>query len=274
MAIIKKVTDFEKEFLLELVNKYMDIVESKDFKMIEQKSVIWEKIAREFNEEHICSKKSSAQLRKCWANMKARAKKSCLRSLSRSADGQPLESLRREHAKIIQMLPQHFADITESVENEEILSQMIAANNTHTANKVVPDAIQAVSPNRDQLLAAMKTEWEEDNEDEMSSESIVGTSNSLTSDPPVVSTVGATHHLPSENDDHLNKDCQQMRSELDNRTQEMEIRLLEDKIRFQTEEHKKKMDILHHQFTHAEQEHEMKMLYLKLKLDKLTNLKK
>ena len=71
-------SELEKSLLMELVDKHKDILENKqnNFKMIRQKNQAWENVLEEFNSQSGVKKRDSKQLRKCWENLKARAKKS------------------------------------------------------------------------------------------------------------------------------------------------------------------------------------------------------
>ena len=47
-----------------------------DYKSIKQKTLAWESLAEEFNSEAGVKKRDCKQLKKCWENIKSRAKKS------------------------------------------------------------------------------------------------------------------------------------------------------------------------------------------------------
>ncbi|KAJ9577674.1 hypothetical protein L9F63_005754 [Diploptera punctata] len=67
----------EKQYLIQLVNKYRQTVENKQINVvsIRQKTEGWELISREFSSMPNVSQRSGNQLRKCWSNMKQRSKK-------------------------------------------------------------------------------------------------------------------------------------------------------------------------------------------------------
>ena len=67
----------EKSIITELVRKHKDILENKrnDYKTIQQKNRVWEALSEEFNSQSGVSKRDSRQLKKCWENIKSRAKK-------------------------------------------------------------------------------------------------------------------------------------------------------------------------------------------------------
>ena len=63
-------SELEKSTLTELVDKYKNILENK-FKNNQTENIVCE----EFNSQYGVNKRESKQLRKCWDNIKARAKK-------------------------------------------------------------------------------------------------------------------------------------------------------------------------------------------------------
>jgi hypothetical protein len=67
----------EKSLLTELVRKHKDLLENKknDYKTIQQKNNTWEALSEQFNSQSGVTKRDSKQLKKCWENVKARAKK-------------------------------------------------------------------------------------------------------------------------------------------------------------------------------------------------------
>ncbi|KAJ6636152.1 Myb/SANT-like DNA-binding domain-containing protein 3 [Pseudolycoriella hygida] len=68
--------DFERENLVNLVEKYRDIVENKktSSNIIAQKKQIWERITLEYNQNPNVKKRLTKQLRKLWENTKAKRK--------------------------------------------------------------------------------------------------------------------------------------------------------------------------------------------------------
>ena len=70
-------SELEKSLLTELVGKYKDVLENKknDYKIIQQKNTTWETLTQEFNSQSGVHKRESKQLKKCWENIKSRAKK-------------------------------------------------------------------------------------------------------------------------------------------------------------------------------------------------------
>ncbi|XP_033637312.1 myb/SANT-like DNA-binding domain-containing protein 3 [Asterias rubens] len=68
----------ERNFLLRLLEENIDIVESKcnDGITMRRKDETWARIVSRFNAEPSVVKRTPRQLRKCWTNMKMRAKKS------------------------------------------------------------------------------------------------------------------------------------------------------------------------------------------------------
>lgn len=70
-------SELERSLLTELVGKYKDVLESKrnDYRTIKVKNDRWETLAEEFNSQSGVTKRDSKQLKKCWENIKARAKK-------------------------------------------------------------------------------------------------------------------------------------------------------------------------------------------------------
>ncbi len=68
----------ERNFLLRLLEENIDIVESKsnDGVTMRRKDETWARIVSRFNAEPSVVKRTPRQLRKCWTNMKMRAKKS------------------------------------------------------------------------------------------------------------------------------------------------------------------------------------------------------
>ena len=67
----------EKSVITELVPKHKDILENKrnDYRTIQQKNRVWEDLSEEFNSQSGVSKRDSRKLKKCWENIKSRAKK-------------------------------------------------------------------------------------------------------------------------------------------------------------------------------------------------------
>ena len=70
-------SQLEKSLLTELVRKHKDLLENKknDYKTIQQKNKTWEALSEQFNSQSGVTKRDSKQLKKCWENVKARAKK-------------------------------------------------------------------------------------------------------------------------------------------------------------------------------------------------------
>ena len=70
-------SQLEKSLLTELVRKHKDLLEDKknDYKTIQQKNKTWEALSEQFNSQSGVTKRDSRQLKKCWENVKARAKK-------------------------------------------------------------------------------------------------------------------------------------------------------------------------------------------------------
>lgn len=70
-------SQLEKSLLTELVAKHKDVLESKrnDFRTISQKNSLWETLSQEFNSQSGVTKRDAKQLKKCWENLKMRAKK-------------------------------------------------------------------------------------------------------------------------------------------------------------------------------------------------------
>ena len=67
----------EKSLLTKLVGKPKDLVENKknDYKTIQQKNKTWEALSEQFISKSGVTKRDSKQFKKCWENVKARAKK-------------------------------------------------------------------------------------------------------------------------------------------------------------------------------------------------------
>jgi hypothetical protein len=70
-------SQLEKSLLTELVRKHKDLLENKknDYKTIQQKNSTLEALSEQFNSQSGVTKRDSKQLKKCWENVKARAKK-------------------------------------------------------------------------------------------------------------------------------------------------------------------------------------------------------
>jgi len=69
-------TEFELNLLKELVGKRIDILENKksDYKTINEKNLTWKLLSNEYNSYEHVKKRKDKQLKKCWENLKARAK--------------------------------------------------------------------------------------------------------------------------------------------------------------------------------------------------------
>ena len=70
-------SQLEKSLVTELVRKHKDFIENKknDYRTIKQKNSAWEALSEKFNSQSGVTKRDSKQLKKCWENLKARAKK-------------------------------------------------------------------------------------------------------------------------------------------------------------------------------------------------------
>ena len=70
-------SQLEKSLLTELVGRHKEVLENKtnDFRTIHQKNTVWETLSEEFNSQSGVTKRDTKQLKKCWENIKARAKK-------------------------------------------------------------------------------------------------------------------------------------------------------------------------------------------------------
>ena len=68
---------YEKSLLTEFVMEYKDILENKknDSKSIELKNSTWNLLAEQFNSQVGVQTRDCKQLRKCWENIKSRAKR-------------------------------------------------------------------------------------------------------------------------------------------------------------------------------------------------------
>lgn len=77
MACRNYFSELDKSVLTELVNQHKDILESKknDFRCIKKKNDMWKVLTEEFNSQNGVSKRDQKQLKKCWDNIKSRAKK-------------------------------------------------------------------------------------------------------------------------------------------------------------------------------------------------------
>jgi hypothetical protein len=69
-------SELEKSLITELVSKHKNVLESKrnDYKSIKQKTMTWETLTEEFNSQAGVKKRESKQIKKCWENIKSRAK--------------------------------------------------------------------------------------------------------------------------------------------------------------------------------------------------------
>jgi hypothetical protein len=70
-------SQLEKSPLTELVRKHKDLLENKkkDYKTIQQKNNTWEALSKQLNSQSGVTKRDSKQLKKCWENVMARAKR-------------------------------------------------------------------------------------------------------------------------------------------------------------------------------------------------------
>ena len=79
-------SELEKSIITELVAKHKNVIEAKrnDYKTIKQKNMAWEALTEEFNCQAGVTKRESKQIKKCWENIKSRAKK-CIAKEKREA---------------------------------------------------------------------------------------------------------------------------------------------------------------------------------------------
>lgn len=77
----KNYTDKEKEDLINIVSKYVNIVENKrtDIRTIKEKNVAWEKIVKEFCVLSQTGERSVAQLKMLYEGLKKKAKRDKVR---------------------------------------------------------------------------------------------------------------------------------------------------------------------------------------------------
>ena len=70
-------SQLEMSLVTELVRKHKDFIENKknDYRTIKQKHSAWEALSKVFNSQSGVTKRDSKQIKKCWGNLKARAKK-------------------------------------------------------------------------------------------------------------------------------------------------------------------------------------------------------
>jgi hypothetical protein len=70
-------SQLKKSLLTKLVRKHKDLVENEknDYKTIQQKNSTWEALFEQLNSQSGVTKRDSKQLKKCWENVNARAKK-------------------------------------------------------------------------------------------------------------------------------------------------------------------------------------------------------
>jgi molybdopterin biosynthesis enzyme MoaB len=71
-------SELEKSLITELVSKHKNVLERKGTitKALSKKTVTWETLTEEFNSQAGVKKRESKQIKKCWENIKSRAKKS------------------------------------------------------------------------------------------------------------------------------------------------------------------------------------------------------
>ena len=70
-------SELEKSLLTELVGKHKDVIENKknDYRTFNQKHKAWGALSEEFNSQSAVTKRDAQLLKKCWENVKTRAKK-------------------------------------------------------------------------------------------------------------------------------------------------------------------------------------------------------
>ena len=98
-------SELEKSLLVELVGKHKYVPESKknDYKSIRLENISWEALSDKFNSQSGVTKRDSKQLKKCWENVKARAKKQIAkqRRHAKLTGGGPSSALQEDEAAAI-----------------------------------------------------------------------------------------------------------------------------------------------------------------------------
>lgn len=78
--------EFERQILVNLVEKYREIIESKktDSSTVHKKQQTWQRITNEYNKHSNVRKRLTKQLKRLWENTKAKAKKGTSKTLMHS----------------------------------------------------------------------------------------------------------------------------------------------------------------------------------------------
>ncbi|XP_071956844.1 myb/SANT-like DNA-binding domain-containing protein 3 [Antedon mediterranea] len=123
-----KISEFERCTLVALVEKYKGTLECKEnnFRMIEKKNEGWRAVEQEFNDTvaGLSEHRSAAQLRKCWANIKAKAKKEVAvanRQKKATGGGPPPAEPSEEAMKIAEIIPQQFHSLGNIFDSDGML---------------------------------------------------------------------------------------------------------------------------------------------------------
>jgi molybdopterin biosynthesis enzyme MoaB len=103
-------SELEKSLITELVSKHKNVIESKrnDYKGIKQNTMAWETLTEEFNSQAGVKKRESKQIKKCWENMKSRAKKSIAkekREAKLTGGGTPSTERDEGAAAVVSIIP-------------------------------------------------------------------------------------------------------------------------------------------------------------------------
>ncbi|XP_046386302.1 uncharacterized protein LOC124156046 [Ischnura elegans] len=102
----------EKKVLLALIDKYRHILESKKTDAVSQdgKRKIWDRICHDFNMYKCVTHRTVAQLKKCWDNIKTRAKQDKTGALRRK-----LGAIGVQHTALSHALSQHLDDMMPTI---------------------------------------------------------------------------------------------------------------------------------------------------------------
>ena len=120
-------SELEKTLLIELVGKHKDVIENKknDYKTIRQKTLAWEELAQEFNSQSGVTKRDSKQLKKCWENVKARAKKNLAKEKRRAkltGGGPSCAQQENEDAAVAAIIPNQIDSLSNPFDDDNYVA--------------------------------------------------------------------------------------------------------------------------------------------------------
>lgn len=127
-------SELEKCILVELIGSRRDIIESKtsDAKMILKKNKEWDDLAAEFNSRHGINKRTTAQPKSLWKNLKSKTKSAVAkerRDQTKTGGGVSEVTTDKISSAVREIIPQQKTSKTPLIRRSSNLAHMLLLSN-------------------------------------------------------------------------------------------------------------------------------------------------